>query len=195
MISPGIGLILLAGGQSRRMGQDKALLSFAGEPMVKRLLRRLDFGGNSIVLISANQPEPYQKWGIPVVADDLPGAGPLAGIQAGLRRSPCTFNLVVACDLPFASAAVARRLSQVAEDGDYDAVVPVCDGRAHPLFSIYHRRLQGELDAFLQEGKRRVGDFLDRVQTRYVTESFPSQAFFNFNRPEDYRRAEAWEEE
>uniref|UniRef100_UPI003D1CFE8F molybdenum cofactor guanylyltransferase n=1 Tax=Kroppenstedtia sanguinis TaxID=1380684 RepID=UPI003D1CFE8F len=188
------GLIILAGGQSRRMGWDKALLPLAGEKMVMRTIRRLSPQGEWVVLISSNQPEKFAGFQALVVPDQLGGAGPLAGIHACLQRSPCELNLVTACDLPFVSAKIARQLLAWADTGTWDAVVPMEGERMHPLFAVYHRRCHKQLEVFLKGGGRRVGDFLKEVETRYVSGPFPEGVFFNMNRPEDYREAIAREE-
>ncbi len=97
------GLIILAGGQSRRMGRDKALLPLAGEIMVRRVIRRLSLRGKWAIMVSSNQPEKFPGLEVPVVPDQLLEGGPLAGIHACLETSPCELNLVTACDLPFVS--------------------------------------------------------------------------------------------
>lgn len=188
------GLIVLAGGRSRRMGRDKALLPLAGEMMVMRMIRRLSLQGEWVVMVSSNQPDKFVELKAPVVPDQFLGGGPLAGIHACLQRSPCALNLVTACDLPFVSGEVARQLLALAGTGTWDVVVPEDGKRVHPLFGVYHRRCRWRLESFLEGGGRRVGDFLKEVNTRYVSGPFPDGIFFNMNRPEDYHRATAMEE-
>ncbi|GGA41386.1 putative molybdenum cofactor guanylyltransferase [Kroppenstedtia guangzhouensis] len=189
------GLIILAGGQSRRMGRDKALLPLAGEIMVRRVIRRLSLRGKWAIMVSSNQPEKFPGLEVPVVPDQLLEGGPLAGIHACLETSPCEWNLVTACDLPFVSGEVAQQLLALAGSGTWDVVVPVAGNRAHPLFGVYSRRCRRQLEVFLKGGGRRVTDFLKRAKTRYVSGEFPDKIFFNMNRPEDYYRAIAMEKE
>lgn len=161
--------------------------------MMNRLIRRLSPLEEGGILISSNQPEKFWDWEIPVVSDQIPGVGPLAGIHACLNVSPCDLNLVAACDLPFVSSKVARHLLEVAESDNWDVVVPVTGERVHPLFGVYHRRCLKRLERFLEQGDRRVLHFLKEVQTHYVSGAFPDWAFFNMNRPEEYHWAIEWE--
>ncbi|SMO35913.1 molybdenum cofactor guanylyltransferase [Melghirimyces algeriensis] len=192
-MNPYTGVIILTGGQSRRMGRNKATLSIAGEPMIQRLLRRLCNDPEWVPIISVKHPAQFHDSAISIAVDQYPGKGPLSGIHAGLTQSPYLLNLVTACDLPYASRCVAQHLRKVAIKGDFDAVVPVSDGRIHPLFAVYHRRCLDPLERFLKAGKGRVQDFLQEIQTRYTTGPFPTRAFFNMNRPEDYLQVNEWE--
>lgn len=187
------GLIILAGGESRRMGRDKALLPLSGETMVRRVIRRLSPLGEGEVLISSNHPKKFQDLEIPVIPDQVRGVGPLAGIHACLHVSSCDLNLVTACDLPFVSGEVAQYLLKVAQSASWDVIVPMTGGRVHPLFGVYHSRILERLEGFLERGDRRVLHFLKEVQTCYVSGEFPPSAFFNMNRPEEYRWAMEWE--
>ncbi|PTX59326.1 molybdenum cofactor guanylyltransferase [Melghirimyces profundicolus] len=187
------GLIILAGGRSRRMGRDKALLTVAGETMIRRLLKQFGDREAWTPLISSNRPALHGEAGVPVVTDRYWRRGPLAGIHAGLLRSPHALNLVIACDLPYACPEVGGRLLKLAAEGGSGAVVPVVHGRMQPLFAVYHRQLAGPMGAFLESEDGQVQSFLKTVPTRYVKEPFPENVFFNMNRPEDHHRVEEWE--
>ncbi|GGE17952.1 putative molybdenum cofactor guanylyltransferase [Marinithermofilum abyssi] len=188
------GLILLAGGASRRMGQDKALLSFCGETCIERILRRLP--GAAYRCLVVRQPEEYERFPIPKAVDRFPGKGPLAGIQAGLEVSPCAVNLVAACDMPFVSEDLAMHLLNQIKH--WDAVVPHIRGRAHPLFAVYDQSCLPWVEEALRSGDLRAGSLLKRLRTRYVKENeIPpavdvDQALFNMNHPADYQTALRW---
>ncbi|MFC4075676.1 molybdenum cofactor guanylyltransferase [Salinithrix halophila] len=185
-------LILLAGGESRRMGRNKAYLPLAGEPMAARILHRLKGVGKPL-LAAGCRPFPSIP-GIPVVQDHWPGCGPLAGIHAGLVYGNSELNLVVACDMPFVSRELAGFLLEKAEKiPGADALVPRAEGRIHPLFAVYRRRTFPFLEEILQENTdRSVTRFLERTDTIEVGEeewhhlADPRLALLNMNRPGDY---------
>ncbi|WP_169713607.1 molybdenum cofactor guanylyltransferase [Paludifilum halophilum] len=189
--NPERGVILLAGGESRRMGRDKFLLPFKGESMGCRILRRLKGIGNPVIVAGAGLS--CETRGIPVVSDRYPGQGPLAGIHAGLSVSTCGPNLVVACDMPFASPELARLLFSRSEG--VDAVVPQDGERTHPLFAVYQRRCLPVLERRLYCRERRVTDFLQELRVGYVDReemescANPDRALFNMNRPREWSRA------
>lgn len=185
------GLLILAGGQSRRMGRDKALLPVRGRPVIERVLHRLRGWGDPLVI--TNRTEAYRHLGVPMASDIFPGKGPLAGIHAGLSRSRHRVNLVVACDMPFVSRAVADLLLQGLEG--HDAIVPRFEGRLHPLFAVYTRDCIEPLEASLKAGRLDVVRFLTRIRTWFLEGNAiaavadPRLALFNMNEPADYRRA------
>ena len=187
----GRGLLILAGGQSRRMGRDKALMPVRGRPVIERVLHRLRGWGDPLVV--TNRPDAYRHLGVPLASDRFPGKGPLAGIHAGLARYRHRVNLVVACDMPFVSRAVADLLLKGLEG--HDAIVPRVDGRLHPLFALYTRDCIEPLEASLTAGKLDVVRFLTRIRTRFLdgeaiaAVADPRLALFNMNEPADYRRA------
>ncbi|MFP4977667.1 molybdenum cofactor guanylyltransferase [Paenibacillus sp. CN-4] len=113
--------IILAGGQSRRMGRDKALLEIGGVPVVSRVAAELSRVAGRIAVISSRE-EDYRFLGVPVIPDPeaFAGRGPLAGIRAGLAWAGTEWCVVCACDLPFASAETIRvLLKAVAADEDW----------------------------------------------------------------------------
>lgn len=187
----GRGLIVLCGGQSRRMGRDKALMPVGGRPVIERVLHRLQGWGDPLVV--TNRPEAYRHLGVPLIGDRFPGKGPLAGIHAGLAHSRHRVNLVVACDMPFVSRALADLLfAHLAGD---DASVPRLGDRPHPLFAVYTKECLGPLEMSLEAGDLSVIRFLRRVRTRFVEREAiaavadPRLALFNMNEPADYCRA------
>lgn len=189
------GLIILAGGKSSRMGTNKALLPMAGEPNIQRIRNELrNATGDSIVIV-ANDPEPYQFLGETIVPDRYPGKGPLAGIQSGLMASIAEWNLVSACDMPFASAAAARFLIDMAVHSSVDAVVPVIHGQLHPLFAVYRRSSAEPIEDMLKEDRLRMMYLLEQLRVRQVAaDEFPThidveRVFYNMNRPQDWEEA------
>ena len=188
--------VVLAGGRGRRLGGgDDARLPRAGRPMVERVLDVLRpiFGGE-IVLVGASE-EPYAGLGVRVVLDRHPGAGPLAGLEAGLAATARRRAFVVACDMPSLSGELVRFLAAL--DPGARAVVPVAGERLQPLHAVYARDLAALATTALESGVRRMEDFLERVVPwRRVEESefaaIPGalRSFANVNTPEDRAAAE-----
>jgi molybdopterin-guanine dinucleotide biosynthesis protein A len=155
-------LIVNAGGQSRRMGQPKALLPTpAGAPLLVHVLRRLAPLAPARTVIVANDPAiaalPELPPGTVCLADVYPDAGTLGGIATGLGAAP-GWAAVTACDLPFVQAAVFAHLCAIAaeqaDNGDrWDAIVPVVGGYEEPLHALYHARCLPAIVARLAAGR------------------------------------------
>lgn len=183
------GAIILAGGASRRMGRDKALLPWNGRPLIAHIAAQLRrFTGD--LLVSANDAERYAFLGAPVVPDRRPGDGPLMGLASCLAASTRELNLLVGCDMPHLALPAARALLAQAEG--CDAVVPRGpDGYAEPLFAIYRRSCLPVAEAVLARGGRRMTDLLEAVRVRRVDPAgLPGDGWRrNLNTPDDYAAA------
>ena len=192
--------LLLAGGQSRRMGGgDKTLRSLGGIPLLEHVIERLRPQVDTLVLNANGDPSRFAKFGLPVVADSVLGfAGPLAGVLAGLEwaaahRADCPFVVSVATDAPFLPTDLTSRFIEAIERDAADLACAASDGRSHPVFGLWPVRLRNDLRrAVVEEGIRKVDQWTARH--RLVTVSFlidPIDPFFNANRPEDIATAEA----
>jgi len=183
--------VVLAGGQSRRMGTDKAALPFGDATLLERVLRAVGACCRQVVVVTSGS-RPYPGLAVPVVVDRWPGRGPLAGIEAGLRACPTPYAAVVACDLPFLRPRLLCGLAEAARG--VQAAVPVTD-RPHPLCAVYRRDAAGVADEVLQAGGGSVRDLLGRLRVRYVPEDVlrrwdPELAsLVNVNTPEEYAQA------
>src|ERR1700689_5957985 len=112
---------ILSGGESSRMGVDKGLLEIAGVPMIARAARLVEsVVGSPVVVVGT--PEKYRGLGLPAIADDWPGCGPLGGIATALRASDAEWNLIVACDLPYLTRTWLESLLQTSRDSAEEAV-------------------------------------------------------------------------
>ena len=192
--------LLLAGGQSRRMGGgDKTLRSLGGIPLLEHVIERLRPQVDTLVLNANGDPSRFAKFGLPVVADSVLGfAGPLAGVLAGLEwaaahRADCPLVVSVATDAPFLPPDLTSRFIEAIERDAADLACAASDGRSHPVFGLWPVRLRNDLRrAVVEEGIRKVDQWTARY--RLVTVSFlidPIDPFFNANRPEDLATAEA----
>jgi molybdopterin-guanine dinucleotide biosynthesis protein A len=188
----GVSALLLAGGRSRRMGANKALLSIRGRPIIEEEARVLasTFGE---ILLSTNAPEDYAFLGLRAVADRFPGCGPLAGIHAGLLGASNPRVLAVACDMPFLSAAVLRFLATVSPQAD--VVVPRIGGEPEPLLAVYSRTCVRPIEESLSRGEFKITRFYESVRVHEVPEEElravdpAARSFVNVNTPEELEAA------
>jgi len=186
-------LAVQAGGRSSRMGRDKGLVELAGQPLVEHVIRRLA-GLTQDVVITTNHPEPYHGFGHRTAADRHAGAGALAGLATALEAARGDPVLVVACDMPFASRALASYLLALSTEAE--AVVPRPGGEYEPLFAVYRRACLPAIERALHEGRKRVVSFFPFVRLRAVEEAEAHSidddpyCFFNVNTPADLAEAE-----
>jgi len=146
---------VLVGGSSSRMGRDKALLPYGDATLVEHVAAQVAAAAGCVTLVGslARGAQP----GLPVIPDNLPGCGPLAGIQAALAASPAAWNLVVACDMPALTVDFLKGLLEAAESSDADALVPAWpSGWLEPLCAVYRRELAGPLADILRRGERQA---------------------------------------
>ena len=183
-------VVILAGGQSRRMGRDKLQLTLAGETLLARAVRRYSEVFPR-VLVSVAGPEKFPELGDMRVFDAFPGAGPLAGLHAGLLASGDDVFLTGA-DMPFSSPEKALLLASLC--GEKDAcVLTDASGRWEPLFGCYRSAVLPRAAELLFSGRRSMGALLASVDLREVTlaelgEGPDSLITRNVNVPEDYEK-------
>ena len=159
--------VVLAGGQSRRMGQDKALLTIGGRTLLARTLDVLRSIAAEVVVIGPPE-RAAQAGGVRVLPDAFPGTGPLGAIATALQAVEHDRMVLVACDMPFLSAALLQYL--VARSTD-DVVAPRTGGHVHVLHAVYRRTCLPAVTAQLAAGDLRVERLLERVRTCFVDEA------------------------
>lgn len=199
--------LIVTGGKSSRMGKNKALLLLDGRPVIQRLAEEMREAVGLVTLAVGTNPEAYRFLGCPMAQDSYPGAGPLAGLHAGLSHAQADWCLVSPCDLPFVTAEWFKALVREAQSAPAgtEVVLTKGDDRVHPLLAVYHTSVRGELENALKQHKYKVMDFVDTLQAKYVDfnlkdgEGKPglshSLTAFNMNRPEDYEEAvKLWQE-
>jgi molybdopterin-guanine dinucleotide biosynthesis protein A len=194
---PVIGL-LLAGGQSRRMGGgDKCLRLLGGETILARIVARVRPQVRRLILNANGDPARFAPYGLPVVADSVEGfAGPLAGVLAGLdwaaaNAPDCSWVASVPTDAPFLPADLVARLLAAVENSAAMACA-ASGGQSHPVVGLWPVRLRDDLrHALVAEQIHKVDIWTARY--RLATVDFPIAGidpFFNTNRPEDLAEAE-----
>ena len=184
MSAPAISGLILAGGAARRMGgADKALQALHGRPLLATIMNR--FAPQvSEVLISANDAQKYAAFGATVVADLVSGAGPLAGIQAGLKAAAHPLLATVPCDAPYLPHDLVMRLAAAMEKEQADiALARTPDGR-QPMFSLLRRATLPALSAYLQSGGRKADGWHAGLRVAEVAFD-DARAFSNINTSEE----------
>lgn len=184
---------ILAGGQSRRMGRDKACVEIAGRSMLERVIDRLRplFGSLMIIGGGSDLCAPRD---VPVYPDLRPGMGSLGGIYTAIVKSPTEQVFCVACDMPFIRKEVVEHMIRQSGKG-YDAVVPRINGELEPLCALYSKNIRGAVERDLDNGVRRIKTTLSSLRVRVVEEHelVPMDpelnTFFNINTPEDLEKA------
>ncbi len=182
--------ILMAGGQNRRMGTDKAFLEVEGMPLVQRTTNVLSRICDE-VLISSNNPDRYSAYG-KVITDRIKGKGPMGGIHSVLPEAKHDIIFITACDMPFIDEHGIRALYQ--ELQDYDVIVPFARNRLHPLHAFYHKRILPLVEKYLAEDKLSLTKFLEDCRTRIIRVEqelnmkhvFSDRYFLNANTPQEW---------
>ncbi|MGO9591833.1 MAG: molybdenum cofactor guanylyltransferase [Candidatus Acidiferrales bacterium] len=190
-----ISAFILAGGESSRMGRDKARLELGGVPLILRTAKLVESVASAPVVIG--NPEAYRAFDLRAIADDWPGAGPLGGIAAALRAAATPWSLIVATDLPYLTREWLEYLIARALATSADAVLPMNARGAEPLCAMYHQRAEPAIRKALERGTRKVTDSLLDVRLETITPAewnpFDSEGllFKNMNSPQDYEEAKA----
>lgn len=191
--------IILAGGKSKRMGVNKALLEIDGEKNIERIKNELLKTTDKIIVI-ANDLDIYRFLQVPIFPDVIKEKGPLAGIHSGLKASSTDWNLFVACDLPFFNPKLAdfyvHLLKNDPRAKDADAVIPYIEGRRNPLVGLYNKRIIPIIEKSLLNNVHKIVKAFEGANVIEITESDFMEfgmskeeiddAFYNMNRPEDY---------
>jgi len=193
------GAIILAGGKNSRMGRNKAFLELGQKRIIDGVIEKLADYFPEIVVVT-NDPPSYQYLGVKVTSDIIPGLGPLSGMHAGLKASGQDYNLILACDMPFISAALGRYL--VDEARGFDVAVPQVGKYLQPLFAVYAQSCLPYIEDCLNRGIFKIITFYPLVKVNYVgQERLRSKApdlekvFLNVNTPRELEKARSLEQE
>lgn len=201
-----VAAFILAGGLSSRMGREKGLLQIGGEPLVVRTARLIEPLATEVTVIGP--PERYAALGLRAIADwnleRREGAGavktPLIGIATALRVSKLPWNLILACDLPYLTAAWLDWLISRAVDSSAQIVIPRTSRGLEPLAAVYRRECAAAITTALERGVRKVTDALEDLRMECIPESDwrkldpEGRILKNMNAPEDYEEVRKWME-
>ncbi|NOZ57995.1 MAG: molybdenum cofactor guanylyltransferase [Euryarchaeota archaeon] len=187
----GCTAIVIAGGQSRRMGRDKRFLSLGGESFLERVLKVASSVAGEVILSLAHESQVsgVEPGSFRIVLDERPGMGPVHGLISAAREASFPLLAVMPVDSPLLDPGLYRLLLD--ELGDHEAAVPVVGGFAEPLHGVYRR------EAVLRAGAEKPGSMnhlLKMLNVNFVPEEKIRSAgvsmlsFVNVNTPEDYER-------
>ena len=182
--------VILAGGNSRRMGRDKLALKLGGRTLLEISADRFAEEFED-VYISVADAQIYPKVAGRRIVDILPGAGPMSGLHAALTDLPDEGVFLVAADLPYADARAAKRLIGLC--GEKEAcIIRLPDGKLEPLFGYYKRTLLPRCEAAIKSGDYRMTELVLGAATRFVTphemgDFWDEKMILNVNYPEDYK--------
>ncbi len=191
-----ITIVLQAGGESSRMGKDKAFLPFLGIPLIKRLMDRFQQLNAEMLIISNNAP-PYLEFGLPVFGDVRPGRGALGGLLTALSVANTPLVGLVAVDMPFASPQLIRFMADKIQGSNLDGIIPSTPNGIEPLHAVYRREscltlVEESIDQDLWRMKAWHKNanlkILEPDETIEISGS--EYTFLNLNTPEEFSAAE-----
>lgn len=188
------GAIILAGGDSKRLGQPKALLDFNGQSLIEKMVDLLKRSFHQITLVT-DRPELYKGLPVKITGDLIVDQvkSPLRGIHAGLNASALPYQFVVACDMPYLNLELIDYMEGFASG--QDAVVPRIGRYYQPLHAIYHRSCIAVIEKQIQLENYKITDFYAKIKVHFIDETEikrfdPEQrSFININTWDDYRQA------
>lgn len=188
--APRLTGFVVAGGVSRRMGRDKALLPWAGATLLDHAVARLRKACGEVRILSGPDRR-YADRGLPVDVDLVRDAGAIAGLHTALQRAEGAV-LLLAVDLPHVPVALLRRLAELTDEAD--AVVPVSPGGPEPLCAAYGAACRDAVARRVAAGEYKLTAFWPDVRVRQVAAGElagfgdPATLFANLNTPEEYER-------
>jgi len=185
-----------AGGQSSRMGEDKALKTFLGRPLIQRVIDRLAPIAEELI-VTTNRPEDYGFLDLSLFPDLKPGRGALGGLHTAIASASNPIVAVVACDMPFASPELLEAARQILVREEADAVIAKSEEGYEPFHAIYRRETcLPAIEAAIDADQWKVIAWFPQVKVRVLTSDEIRRydpaglAFWNVNTPEEFAKAE-----
>jgi molybdopterin-guanine dinucleotide biosynthesis protein A len=182
-----ISAIILAGGRATRMGGlDKGLVMFRQKPLITHVISRLTPQVDEIIINANRELETYKTLGHQVLQDEIIDfAGPLAGIQLGLKYASCDYILTAPCDSPLLPLDLASRLQAALLAHHAEIAIVSSDGNTHPVFCLCKKSVLSALNDYLKHGGRKVSAWQQSLNHVYVDFSDCAEAFTNLNSQQD----------
>ncbi len=188
--------LILAGGQSRRFGRDKAFEKLNDIPLIEYVVTALAPAVGDLLVV-ADSSERFVDYDgrFTVVTDEVPGLGPLGGLYAGLKAAPDLYSVVAPCDSPFIDTRLVEYMLKAAADAGVDALVPRYEGRDHTVNAVYSKSCVPAIDSSLSDGLFRISSIFDKVKVLYIDDDTINKftggglSFFNVNTPENMEEA------
>ncbi|MEA3485827.1 MAG: molybdenum cofactor guanylyltransferase [Candidatus Aerophobetes bacterium] len=179
--------IILAGGKSRRMKKDKALLEIGKKQVIKLIVEKLKIVFDNVLIIG-NSSLDYRFLGVRAAEDIVSGKGPLGGIYTGLSASQSEYNFICGCDMPFLNVDLLRFI--ISEIDDNDIIIPVIKGFVEPLHAIYSKRCLPAIKSHIEAEDLKVKNFFPKVKCKCLPEDKIKKydphllSFSNLNTPQ-----------
>ena len=174
--------IVLAGGKSSRFGENKALAHFRNKNLLEHSISLLRHFCSEIIISAGNQD--YEELGFKVVRDEIPDIGPIGGIYSTLKVSKNKYNLVLACDVPYASKSLFEQIIKKHEN--HTAVIPVHNRKIEPLIACYSKDILPFLTQNINKQNYKLRDVLSEAGVFYLDVSnIKSDNFININTQAD----------
>jgi len=189
-IAPRLSGAILAGGASSRMGSNKALMKFQGEPLIARVAKALaSCPAISEIQLITNTPAEYEFFYLPCFPDIQPDKGPLGGIYTALSHAKFLRVLVVACDMPFITSELLDYLCRESEDAE--VCVLESEKGVEPLCAVYAKSCLPVIEKKLRENQLKVSDFYPQVKTKIIRLDvslpfYKQNLLANVNTPEEF---------
>lgn len=179
--------IILAGGKSKRMGRDKALLKLDGQTLLGRAVKLCQQNCSEII-ISSNNPS-HQFPDLPIINDEIENCGPLGGITSCLKHAKHDWCFVVSVDSPFVEPEFVTFLKT--QTNTFDAIVPFTEKGKEPLVALYNRSVLPVAKSLIVQKQFRMHNFISEINTQFLDtnswlENYPL-LFNNLNLPDDAR--------
>jgi len=180
--------VILAGGQSSRMGTDKGLMLLNSEPMISYLIKLLKPIVEEVIIVAKS--EKYKVFGLSVFPDKMALKGPVGGIYSGLFHSNTEKVFVVSCDTPF----ITQELVQLIIDADNgnDVVISKHNDKLEPLIGLYSKNGMDVFKNCIDQDKLKLIKVLDRLDTKIIDldkSEVDSSVFYNINTPIEFKNA------
>jgi molybdopterin-guanine dinucleotide biosynthesis protein A len=180
--------IILCGGNSIRMGENKAFIKIAGIPIINRIHDLFNELFQEVIIVT-NQKEFFTNFGSKICLDLIPNKGALGGLYTGIFFSTFPYSFCVACDMPFIKGTLIQFLIKNIQD--QDVIVPRTKDGLQPLHAIYSKNCLDPIKKIIKKGKFKIIDFYNVVKVKIVEENdFASldplrESFINVNTPEE----------
>ena len=184
-------IAILAGGRSKRMGSDKALLTIKGIPLLQRVINAAHTLADARIIIS-NSPTTHSPFLWPLFPDRFPDAGPLGGLATALHHATTSHLLLLACDMPNLTPPLLKYLVDQPR-ASYEVIIPEDEKRLQPLCAVYSRSVLPLAEDAIKQGQLSMQKFVGRIDARVInrekwaTHSGTHDPLANFNTPEEYR--------
>ena len=187
--------VILAGGSSKRYGQNKAFLKIGNVRLIENILKEMQSIFQRVILIT-NERKKYEYLEIPIFEDIVKGFGPLGGIYTGLMSIPDQAGFFIACDMPFINRQLVRYMVDMKKD-HHGAVIPLVAHEVEPLHAIYTKICVKHIKDLIDSYRCQIRLFFDHIPVRYVKEDEikqfcnPNRVFLNINTPDEFAKIQS----